>query len=461
MHRIALTIYAFSFAGFVIDPTVARGESENAPRVSFVRDVAPILVGKCQGCHGTKTAESNYRLDTFDLLMQAGDFGLPPVTAGSLDESEFHRLIISDDPEERMPNNGDRLTNREIELIDAWIGQGATFDGADSSAALRTQIPRDLPHPSAPATYASPLPIAAIAFSADGKQLLTGGYHELLVWDPATGHLVSRVGNAPQRTYGMALSPDNSWLAVAGGADGVSGEVRLIPWSNGAAGSAPPKVLATGDDVFFDVAFRPDGKELAASGADGSIRIFDVATGAERLKVSNHADWVTDVSYSADGAFIATASRDKSSKVFDAATGRMLASNSETGAPVRGATFAPDGKSVVSVGGNGARVWKIEDSTTIGELPAFQGETQAIVSHGENVFAASADRSVREFKLADRTQVRSLAEHPAWVLSLAVNEPTHRVAAGCFDGTVTVWNLDDGAKVTQFLAVPPAAPPAK
>jgi hypothetical protein len=461
MHRIALTIYAFSFAGFVIDAAISRGESESAPRVSFVRDVAPILVGKCQGCHGTKTAESNYRLDTFELMMQAGDFGLPPITAGSLDESEFHRLIISDDPEERMPNNGDRLTDREIELIDAWIAQGATFDGTDRTAALRTQIPRDLPHPAAPATYSSPLPIVAIAFGVDGTQLLTGGYHEVLVWDPATGQVTARVGNMPQRIYGIAVSPDSSWLAVAGGAAGVSGEVRLISWSKEGQGSEPPKVLATGDDVFFDVAFRPDGKELAAAGANGSIRIFDVATGAERLKVSNHADWVTDVSYSADGALIVTASRDKSSKVFDAATGRMLASNSETAAPVRGATFTPDGKSVVSVGGNGARVWKIEDSTTIGELPPFQGETQAIVSHGENVFAASADRSVREFKLADRTQVRSLADHPAWVLSLAVNEPSHRVATGCFDGTVTVWNLDDGAKVAQFLAVPPAVPSAK
>ena len=186
MHRIALTIYAFSFAGFVVGATVTRGESESVPRVSFVRDVAPILVGKCQGCHGTKTAESNYRLDTFELMMQAGDFGLPPITANSLDESEFHRLITSEDPEERMPNNGDRLSDHEIELIDGWIAQGATFDGSDRAAALRTQIPHDLPHPVAPATYSTPLPITTIAFSADGGQLLTGGYHELLVWDPAT-----------------------------------------------------------------------------------------------------------------------------------------------------------------------------------------------------------------------------------------------------------------------------------
>ena len=290
MHPFALTIYAFSFAGLVVGAAVARAEADNAPRVSFVRDVAPILVGKCQGCHGPKTAESNYRLDTFELMMQAGDFGLPPITANSLDESEFHRLITSEDPEERMPNNGDRLSDREIELINVWIEQGATFDGSDRAASLRSQISRDIPHPAAPATYAAPLPITAIAFNADGSQLLTGGYHELLVWDPATGHLTARVGNAPQRTYGMALSPDNSLVAIAGGADGVAGEVRLIPWSNGAPSSEPPKVLATGDDVFFDVAFRPDGKELAAAGSDGSIRFFDVATGAERLKVSNHAD---------------------------------------------------------------------------------------------------------------------------------------------------------------------------
>lgn len=461
MRLSALTIYALSFAGFVIDGAAARGESNDAPRVSFVRDVAPILVGKCQGCHGPKTAESNYRLDTFDLMMQPGDFGLPPVTAGSVDESEFHRLITAENPEERMPNNGDRLSESEVASIDAWIAQGATFDGADRTASLRTQIPRDVPHPVAPPNYSSPLPVTALAFSADGGRLLTGGYHEALVWDPATGQLVSRLGNMPQRIYGMAVSPDNAYLAIAGGPAGVAGEVRLLAWVDGATGGDAAKVLATGEDVFFDVAFRPDGKELAAAGSDGSIRIFDVATGVERLKVSNHADWVTDISYSADGASIATASRDKSSKAFDAATGRMLASNSELGAPVRGAVFAPDGKAVISVGGNGARMWKVEDSTTIGELPAFQGETQAIVSHGDNVLAASADRSVREFKIADRTQVRSFGEHPAWVLSLALNETTHRLATGCFDGTVTVWNLDGGAKVTQFLAVPTVTPPAK
>ncbi len=74
--------------------------------VSFVREVAPILVAKCQACHGPKTAESNYRLDSFEAMMQPGDFGTPPITAGDLENSEIHRLITAEDAEERMPNNG-------------------------------------------------------------------------------------------------------------------------------------------------------------------------------------------------------------------------------------------------------------------------------------------------------------------------------------------------------------------
>jgi WD40 repeat protein/mono/diheme cytochrome c family protein len=461
MHRFAKTLYAVLIAEMAVGASAVRASPYDQARVSFVRHVAPILVSKCQGCHGPNTAESNYRVDTFELMMKGGDFGMPPVTANKLDESEFHRLITSDDPDERMPNNGDRLSDREIELINAWILQGAIFDGTHPAAALRTQIPRDIPHPAAPVTYPKALPVTAMAFSADGAQLLVGGYNELLVWNLATGELAARVGNIPQRTFGMAFSPDGSWLAVAGGASGVSGEVRLMQWAKEPTAANSPKVLATADDVFFDVAFRPDGKQLAASSYDGSVRVFETAAGTERLKINHHADWVTDVCYSPDGTLIASASRDKSAKVFDAETGRLVASYSDHAGPVRGVAFALDGKAVVSAGGNGPRVWKIEDSTLIGELPPFQGEVEALLTSGDNVIAASADRNVRQFKLADRSLVRSLAEQPAWVLSLAWNEPTHRLATGCFNGAVTVWNLDDGAMMKQFLSVPPAVAAAK
>ena len=74
------------------------------------------------------------------------------------------------------------------------------------------------------------------------------------------------------------------------------------------------------------------------------------------------------------------------------------------------------------------------------------------VAANDNVLAA-ADRSVLQFKLADRTLIRTLAL-PGWVMSLAGHEASHRCSAGCFDGTVSVWDLKNGAMVKQFLAIP-------
>jgi hypothetical protein len=442
-----------------------RAESVSAKSVSFVREVAPILVEKCQACHGPKTAESNYRVDTFDSLMRPGDFSLPPITAEDLDNSEIYRLITADDPEERMPNNGSRLTDLEIQAIADWIRLGAKFDGQDTAAPLRTQIPPDRPYPAAPATYPTAVPITAMTFTADGNQLIVGGYHELLIWDTKAGTLLKRVGNIPERTFGIAFNAQpstlNPWLAVAGGSPGVSGGLRLIPWNDGPKKDAEPKVLAKLEDVVFDVAFRPDGAQLAAVAADGSLRIFDVATRVERLKINNHADWVTDVCYSADGQRIATGSRDKTAKVFDAESGNLLATHSEHGAPVRAVAFSPDDKTVISAGGNRMRVWNVEDSKLVGELPGFDNDIYALVTRGESVIATSADRTARQFKLADRTLVRTFNPHPAWVLSVAWHEPSHLISTGCFDATVTVWNLENGEMVKQFAAIPSSVAPTK
>jgi WD40 repeat protein len=182
--------------------------------------------------------------------------------------------------------------------------------------------------------------------------------------------------------------------------------------------------------------------------------VFDIESGAERLKISNHASWVSDVCYSPDGSRIATASRDKTAKVFDAENGSLLATYSEHNAPVRAVAFAPDGKSVISAAENRVHVWNAEDSKRLGELGGFGDEIYALELNRDKLLAGSADRTARLFTLADRKEVRAFTDNPAWVLSLAWHEPSRRVATGCFDGKVTIWNMDDGKIVQRFVAVP-------
>ncbi len=429
--------------------------------VSFVRDVAPILIKHCQACHGPKTAESNYRLDSFDWLMKAGDFGEPPITPGTPEKSKIYDLITADDPDVRMPNNGGRLAESEIRTIAEWIQQGAKFDGASPTAPIREQVPRDIPHPKSPEVYPAPMPITAAAFTPDGNHLLVGGYHELLMWDLTSDQPPVRIGNMPERTFAIEFSPDKASLAIGGGSPGVEGEVRLIPWQNGPQAGGDHRVLTALEDVLFDIAFRPDGKQLATGAADGTVRVFDLAAGTERLKINNHSNWVTGVAYSADGKSIATASRDKTSKLFDAETGTLLLTHSEPTAAVRGVAFASAGKSVINAAGNRLVVWNVEDGKLIGEMPAFDGEIYAMSVAGDFVFAAALDRTVRQFKLADRSLVRTLTLPASWAVSLARNIPSHRLAAGGSDGSITIWDFETGGLVKQFVAIPLAAKVAK
>ena len=80
MSRLTNTIYLQVWSLLAIFCGYVMADEGASKPVSFIREVAPILVARCQACHGPKTMESNYRLDTFELMIKPGDFGTAPMT---------------------------------------------------------------------------------------------------------------------------------------------------------------------------------------------------------------------------------------------------------------------------------------------------------------------------------------------------------------------------------------------
>ncbi len=78
--------------------------------------------------------------------------------------------------------------------------------------------------------------------------------------------------------YMLRPSPDRRWLAAAG----VGAIVRLFDPETG----EPGKEFPTGQVEVNGIAFSPDQTELATAGDDGTLRVFNLGTGSERLKVA-------------------------------------------------------------------------------------------------------------------------------------------------------------------------------
>ena len=121
-------------------------------KVDFNRQIRPILSDKCYKCHGpdAKNQKSDFRIDSFEEAIKEHN-GFVGLTPGSLENSEIHWRIYSDDAIDVMPPPESKLplTDEEKKLIDQWIKEGGKYEKHWSFQALPKSV--DVPeskHPS-------------------------------------------------------------------------------------------------------------------------------------------------------------------------------------------------------------------------------------------------------------------------------------------------------------------------
>ncbi len=253
----------------------------------------------------------------------------------------------------------------------------------------------------------------------------------------------------------VAVLPDGR-VVSGGGVHAQPGELKI--WQ--AKGVRPFKGLENQSAALSCAAFRPDMKELATGDANGEIYLWDLSTWPPRGAIAHkvlkgHNTMVRSLIYADDGKTLISAADAGKVIFWDAQIGEEIRSFTATTKKLYGMALSPDGKLLVTTGGNWqqtttgeAKVWDAATGKLLKELPGFQRHawTPAFSPDGKLLAVSGGQNTVRLYDTATWAEKSRLAV-TVGVRALAISPDGKTIATASetnSDPVVKLWDIDTG-----------------
>lgn len=157
----------------------------------------------------------------------------------------------------------------------------------------------------------------SLSYSPDGTRLFSAGWSEVVVWDARTSRVERKL---PESGALLRHSEDGRWLAARNG-DHVN--IFELP------GLKLVRTLRAHREVIYCLNFSHDGKILATASWDGTVKLWQVATGHELLTIPSHSGVVWSVAFSPDDRTLAFATGGQEVQILRCASVERLAKQAQ------------------------------------------------------------------------------------------------------------------------------------
>lgn len=298
--------------------------------------------------------------------------------------------------------------------------------------------------------------VRAVAFSPDGKRVAAasdGFGGTIAIWDLTSGQIQTVLGGHGDREHihKIAFRADGRRIAV------LVGEQRIVVWDPTARRQVCVCKVPNGQ--ILDMAFSPDGRQIAAVGGPnpeqpGEVTLFDLASGRPADHFAAHTKAASAVAFSPDGRQMITGSADATAIIWELAghTKKLVLEDKakQRTDRVESLHFTPDGQQVLVGYFGSAILW---NATTGAKLRDFSDCNAAAFSRDGRVLAGWLGDRVVSYDLAEGKLLRVMLGHTSAVTSLAIAPGGRHLLTSSLDGTSRLWDLEKGEELIRLVAV--------